>query len=418
MLWLNLLIGAGALQGVFLACVLFGLAHTREHPPLRWLGGFVGAFSLLVLGDVLLQTRAILELPHLYQLFDFLIFCLGPLCYAYVRGMLGLAPWRWYWLLLHFLLGLLLQALILSGLFVGATEKRATILEDLAATPQQSPDVFFLAAGLLALAYLIRSLMLMRAYWRNLESVYSNTDRYMLRWLAQLLGYCGLLWAFWMVSILWGIAWADVVAQCGLAVGVYALGYRGLSQPRLWSVSPRRKREAAALVVDGFATGTSPSAPIASEVPAAVERMRAVSEDLPAPPMAEAATPKYAKSGIGAEALAEIGARLNSIMQSDLLFLEPELSLADLAARIGVSPHALSQTLSVHFGQNFFEYVNALRVEEVKRCFADPAYATQSVLEIALASGFASKATFNATFKRLTGVTPSAIRGQLGADAA
>lgn len=100
-------------------------------------------------------------------------------------------------------------------------------------------------------------------------------------------------------------------------------------------------------------------------------------------------------------------------MRSELAFLEPELSLLELAKRIEVSQHTLSQTLNVHFGLSFFEYINSLRVQEVQRCFADPAYADQSILEIALASGFSSKATFNATFKRLTGLTPSENRSQL-----
>lgn len=235
MLSLNLLIGAGAIQGLALAFVLLYLANTKNNQSLVWLACFVGAFSLLVLSDVLLQTRAILELPHLYQVFDFLIFWLGPFAYAYVRAMLGYTRWRWPQVLLHLLPGLLIQALIVPQLWVGATEKRASILADLALTPGNSANFLVLIAGLLALVYLVSSLLLMRGYWRGLESQYSYTERYKLNWLAQLLTYCSVLWAFWMLSIVWGYQWADLLAQLGLAMGVYSLGYCGLRQPQLWS---------------------------------------------------------------------------------------------------------------------------------------------------------------------------------------
>ncbi len=393
MLSLNLLIGAGAIQGLALACVLFYLANTQKNQPLVWLACFVGAFSLLVLSDVLLQTRAILELPHLYLIFDFLIFWLGPFAYAYVRAMLGYQSWHLRQWQLHLLPGLLIQAFIVPQLWVGTKEKHAIILSDLAITPDHSPNFLVLIAGLLALAYLIASLLLIRSYWRDLESQFSNTDRYKLSWLAQLMAFCSVLWAFWMLSIVWGYLWADLLAQFGLAIGVYSLGYCGLRQPQLWSSLEGNKHkynQVSNAFVISHATKRQ-SSPI-----------QLVEE-----------SPKYLKSGISPEELASIGGKLNALMQSELAFLEPELSLSELAKRIGISQHSLSQTLNVHFRQSFFEYINALRVQEVQRCFADPAYANQSILEIALASGFSSKATFNATFKRLTGLTPSASRIQL-----
>jgi AraC-like DNA-binding protein len=389
MLSLNLLIGAGSLQGLGLACVLFYFAHSRKYQLLRWLGSFVAAFSLIVLSDVLVQTKAILELPHLYQVFDFLIFWLGPFCYGYVRGLLGYASWRWPQCVLHFMPGLAVQALILPTLFVGTEAKRAVILTDISLTPQHSPDILILSAGLLAFAYLARCLFLMRNYWQDLENQYSNTERYKLNWLVQLLTYCSVLWGLWMLSIVWGFKWADLMAQLGLAIGVYALGYCGLRQPKLWS-SPEGNCE----VPRKSNLLGIPNTTITQFAPRVLPT-------------------KYLKSGISPEELTTIGDKLKELMVSELTFLEPELSLSDLADSLNISQHTLSQTLNMHFGQSFFEYINSLRVKEVQRCFADPAYAGMSILDIALTSGFSSKATFNATFKRLTGSTPSECRSKL-----
>jgi AraC-like DNA-binding protein len=407
---LNLLIGAGALQGLLLSMVLFRFAQTSVNPPLRWLSGFVGAYSLLVVSDVLLQTRAILELPHLYQLFDFLIFWLGPLCYGYVRVLLGYVRWRWPIRLLHFLPGLLLQGLIVPGLFISAAEKRALILSDLSLSPQKSPDVLILAACLIALAYLLRGLFLIRAYWRDLESYYSNTESYKFYWLVLLLSFCAVMWALWTFSVVSSSHWADLVAQLGLAAGVYALGYWGLQQPRLWSAVHNMYAAVTEQEIEGVKN--SSAVPANSAEPLNMQAPAATAEFTPQL-AASNATFKYAKTGIGADQLAEIGDKINRLMQTELTFLEADLSLADLAKRIGVSPHTLSQTFSIHIRQSFFEYINSLRVKEVQRCFAEPAFADQSILEIALASGFSSKATFNATFKRLTGTTPSSNRAAL-----
>ena len=56
-------------------------------------------------------------------------------------------------------------------------------------------------------------------------------------------------------------------------------------------------------------------------------------------------------------------------------------------------------------------YVTAI---EQTLAAADPANADATVLEIALDSGFASKATFNRVFKETTGQTPSAYRAASG----
>jgi AraC-like DNA-binding protein len=129
-----------------------------------------------------------------------------------------------------------------------------------------------------------------------------------------------------------------------------------------------------------------------------------------APQLLSDATPKYAKSGLTAERMRDLANQLGSFMSREKAFLENGLTLDQLSARTGIATHQLSQLLSQHLGASFFEYINRLRVEEVKRCLTDPAFAGQSVLGIGLAAGFNSKAAFNAAFKRFTGTTPTLFR--------
>ncbi|MEL6193742.1 MAG: helix-turn-helix domain-containing protein, partial [Bacteroidota bacterium] len=57
--------------------------------------------------------------------------------------------------------------------------------------------------------------------------------------------------------------------------------------------------------------------------------------------------------------------------------------------------------------QNFSDYVNAYRVEEVIRLLNHPDFASYSFLALGLEAGFNSKSTFFSVFKKMTGKTPS-----------
>jgi AraC-like DNA-binding protein len=124
-------------------------------------------------------------------------------------------------------------------------------------------------------------------------------------------------------------------------------------------------------------------------------------------------TGSYQKSGL-TEMEAQIHLKnLLRIMETDKPYLNSELTLRDLAARLSLSTHNLSEILNTKLNQNFYDFINRYRVEEVKRRLTEDESEKFSLIAIAFDSGFNSKSAFNSIFKKQTNTTPSQYRKQL-----
>ncbi len=95
------------------------------------------------------------------------------------------------------------------------------------------------------------------------------------------------------------------------------------------------------------------------------------------------------------------------------IYLDPTFSLTNLSRLLGLSEGYISQLVNFFSGHNFSNYVNALRVEEAKRLLRDNNYNHYTIVAIGLESGFNSKSTFYAAFKKHTNVSPTTFKNQL-----
>ena len=98
--------------------------------------------------------------------------------------------------------------------------------------------------------------------------------------------------------------------------------------------------------------------------------------------------------------------RIDELMGIDKVYLDPELTLTELAKKAGTNASLLSKVINTSYSQNFNNYVNRFRVAEAIRLMADPQYRNFNLLAIAYDAGFNSKSTFNRAFKKVTGVIP------------
>jgi AraC-like DNA-binding protein len=117
---------------------------------------------------------------------------------------------------------------------------------------------------------------------------------------------------------------------------------------------------------------------------------------------------RYQKSGLKESSADKLEKKLKELMDNEKLYLDENFSLPKLAEIMDASQNHLSQLINERFKQNFYDFVNAYRVEEFKRLAQDPKKKHLTLLSLAFDAGFNSKSSFNKYFKKMTGQTPSA----------
>ncbi|MCP9764260.1 helix-turn-helix domain-containing protein [Lacihabitans soyangensis] len=104
--------------------------------------------------------------------------------------------------------------------------------------------------------------------------------------------------------------------------------------------------------------------------------------------------------------LDEWKARVVVLMVEGKMYENPELTISDLAEKLGTHSKRISQAINQGFGLNFNDFVNKYRVEALIKKLERGEYSMVTFLGLALECGFNSKSTFNRAFKRETGQSP------------
>ena len=137
-----------------------------------------------------------------------------------------------------------------------------------------------------------------------------------------------------------------------------------------------------------------------------VETLQQLSED--ASPAAEPAEDAQ-KASASPDTRANIGSLLKKHCEDKQLYLQHDLTLANLAQAVGTNRYYLSQ----HFAQQgitYNAYINGLRIRHFVRLYHEAVadQRTFTAQQLAFESGFHSYSTFSATFKQNMGTTVTA----------
>lgn len=104
--------------------------------------------------------------------------------------------------------------------------------------------------------------------------------------------------------------------------------------------------------------------------------------------------------------------KLGEAMDKDHIWLNPHLTLSDLATYIGTNRTYLSNCLNKRLNTTFYDYINHYRLDAALKHLDDP-NSTLTITEVAESCGFNSLSTFRRVFMRAKGCTFAEYRQQI-----
>lgn len=340
---------------------------------------------------------------------------LGPGYLLYLRSLtnqeFGLRPRAWW----HLVPGLLKMALLAVALAYDLGWWRGVLGQPLPYHfGTKGPAANALDSWLAPVGYAIHGLLPLYGWWvlseyrryrRYLDDNFSDPERLRFAGFRQLLLLqglsLGLSLSFEVLNAVLSLGYAEswnYFALRGLLI--YALIVVGVQANYAAASSPLRFDPEAEISPSETTLVASVAASAAStDTPAAVPDALLI---------APGAAPTSPPAALPAE-LVPWREKLLALMAAEQPWLEPELTLTELAQRLRTTPNVLSKIINAGCGQNFNDFVNTYRVQEARRKLADPRFAHYSLVGVALESGFNSKSTFNRVFKKLLGQAPSEV---------
>ena len=395
--WIHLATLVGAVQGFLLAGAL--AAHRSNRTANRLLAVLIATFTVYLIQEVYYSAGLIRAYPHFFGISYPLPWVFGPLVYLYaVAASDGTRRLRARDAL-HFV-PVIVVLIAAVPIYMMSGADKVALFDRLqsgdAPTLVRVLEPFKYISGL---SYSVATVANLRQHRRRVENSYSNTERVNLLWLLWLSGAAACIWL--LASLidatnitLWRMARpSDVVVALSITLLVYAIGYLGLRQPEIFRYDGPPPAAAAVTTIPPEST------------PQSAERGDAPSER----------NERYERSGLGDAEAGALKAALVALMNKEQPYRDPDLTLPNLAERLGTTPHKLSEVLNAELSQTFYDFVNSYRVEEVRRRLAKAEAKQMNLLTLAMDAGFASKSTFNQVFKKQTGQTPSTYRKTVAA---
>lgn len=125
-------------------------------------------------------------------------------------------------------------------------------------------------------------------------------------------------------------------------------------------------------------------------------------------PQNETEPDKYQHKKIAGQQAQPLIDKLTRLVEEQELYKNPDLKLNELAGKINIPGHQLSQLLNDNLGKSFSVFINEYRIKEAcKKIIAEPHI---KIEEIGYEVGFNSKSTFFTAFKKVTNTTPVLYR--------
>lgn len=359
---------AGVVQGVFVVLLLNNKSVKRSRANL-FLSILLISLSFSV-AHILFAGAVINHMSvQVYSLGDPTFLLIAPLLWLYTTELTGQKVKVSIHLILHFLPFLFIIFLSLSVRWI---HPQHLIIKFLDNYHWLTTTFFWVTVAVQFSCYQLFIHKRWLAYQEIIQQEVSNTENVSISWVRFFTGIFLLINLLFLFSLFAVIhldyrMWLYKSIALIFSLSIFALGYKGILQKEIFYAVPK----------------------IPNDI---TEKEITVSES------------KVDKDLI---------TRLLDHMENNKPFLDPELTLTELAKGLNISRSQLSQLINDGIGDNFYDFVNKYRVEQVKKLMTDPQMKNYNLFGIALEAGFKSKSTFNLIFKRFTGLTPTEFRKNL-----
>lgn len=354
-----------ALHGFVLA-VLFYRKKEGNRTSNILLSILLALFSLTLVDYVAYWTGYQMVYPHLIRMSNSFTFLFGPVLYLYVISILKPEQLSKKKQLIHFIpfLGLLI---VDSPFYILSAETKIQLIEAARASGEVSSRAMIIASlKILHLScYSILILMMVKYEGFRERIKAQEITKYSKQWLT-IISYCFIGFTLSYTSYYVLINTIDFKIEYDYMISfamtgfIFTVGYLGYINPDL--------------IAD------------------------------------QEVKPKYDNSNLTDEEAEEYLQKLLQVMESHKLYKDGDIRLNDLAERLDIASHHLSQVINDKLGQNFFEFINSYRVREARDLLKDPGNRNLTILHVAFESGFNNKTSFNRAFKEKIGTTPSKFR--------
>jgi AraC-like DNA-binding protein len=352
---------------------------------------FLSILVLICVGSLLhnflLDAGIYYQKPSLYFLPVILSLGIGPLLYLYVNRLIGLKPVKRFAIFLH-LVPLLAQFLFFCISFLQNPDNKYKIYSQLYkpfVSPLQNIAVYISVS-----IYVYLSFKEIDFYKKQLNYFYSNQGQIALQWLQRLLFafvfYYLLSILFIIISYSFNISENYFPSDFIRCFIIFIIAFFALRQNSLINIREN------------------------------IQSVQTEETELPTTENIEGA-PKNENTQTENETIKEAPAktkeintdilnRIIALVEDEKLFLNEELTIADLANKIGYSTKTISYTINNGLYKSFSLFINEYRVNLFKERRASGKFNHLSIMGLAYDCGFNSKSTFNRIYKEITGTSP------------
>jgi AraC-like DNA-binding protein len=394
-----------SITGIILSVILLYF-NGRNFRSSIYLGGFFFLVSFYsFLQYVMIYSKSVQLVSIFYLNFTFLGYLIGPMLYWYVRSVLtdnAQFRIRDLW---HLLPAVFFIIITFSYIISPYAEKRGLAImlaEDIgnlkAITISSMYDFFpgpllYMSRPILVLAYTAWSAGMTVRYVRQQKSAAAFfSQRYMINWLFVLLGFLFilvtshlllmvevyLLKEFTLFSALNFLTVVSGIGLVGLLISPFFFPGILYGMPRISVSSGYGRRDTQS------GTRLSPANNRASAV------------------------------NFEAEYIDDIGQKVLNCMEKYQPYLQADCNLAYISKLLEIPVHHLAYYFREEKKQSFTDYRNEWRIKHARKLIEEGKAKEMTLEAIGLLSGFSTRKTFIASFKKVEGVSPGVFLSRLG----